>query len=80
MDPESFVRGGLNLTTFIIIIIIFVFVNGGPNLMFFLCVFFLFFFLGGGGLVDEGREAPNTTISRPSSARQRNASLDYEVT
>ena len=31
--------------------------------------FFFFFFL----LVDEGIEDPNTTIDRPSSARQRNA-------
>ena len=31
---------------------------------------FLFFFLH---VIDEGREDPNTTISGPSSARQRNA-------
>ena len=30
--------------------------------------FFFFFFL-----IDKGREDPNTTISGPSSARQRNA-------
>ena len=30
-----------------------------------------FFFFGGGGVnVDKGREDPNTTISRPPSARQ----------
>ena len=40
------------------------FVRGGPTLTFF---FFLFSFL-----VDEGREDLNTTISRPSLARQRN--------
>ena len=38
-DPESFVRGGPNLTRF---------------------------------FLDEGREDPNTPISRPSSARQPN--------
>ena len=39
--------------------------GGGPNLtMFFFCFVFL---------VDEGREDSNTTISGPSSARQRNA-------
>ena len=41
------------------------FVRGGPTLTTF---FFLLFFL-----VDEGREDPSTTISGPSSARQRNA-------
>ena len=35
--------------------------------------FFVFFFLFSLFLVDEGREDPNTTISGPSSARQRNA-------
>ena len=35
------------------------FVRGGPTLTFF--------------LVDEGREDPNTTLSGPSSACQRNA-------
>ena len=39
------------------------FVRAGPTLTFFLFVF----------LVDEGGEEPNTTISGPSSARQRNA-------
>ena len=38
------------------------FVRGGPTLTAF------FFFL-----VDEGRDSTNTTISRPSLARQRNA-------
>ena len=39
------------------------FVRGGPTLTtFFVCFF-----------VDDGREVPNTTISGPSSARQRNA-------
>ena len=42
-DPESFVRGG-------------------PNLTFFFCF-----------LVVDGREDRNTTLSGPSSARQRNA-------
>ena len=31
------------------------------------------FFFWGGGLVDEGRGDPNTTLSGPSSAKQRNA-------
>ena len=44
------------------------FVRGGPKLTTF---FFFFSFF----LVDEGREYPNTTISRPSSVRQRNAIL-----
>ena len=50
------------------------FVRGGPIL-----TKIFFFFLGGGGggiyyiLVDEGRKDPNTTISRPTSARQWNA-------
>ena len=39
------------------------FVRGGPTLTFF---FFFFFF-------DEGRNYSNTTISGPSTARQRNA-------
>ena len=39
------------------------FFRGGPTLTTFLFLLFL---------VDEGREDPNTTISRPSSARQRN--------
>ena len=41
------------------------FCQRGPN---FGGVFFFFFFFC---LVDEGREDPNTTISGPSSARQR---------
>ena len=41
------------------------FVRGGPLLTFFF--FFVLFFL------DEGRKDHNTTISGPSSARQRNA-------
>ena len=40
------------------------FVRGGPTLTRFFCCCFL---------VDEGRKDPNTTISGPSSARQRNA-------
>ena len=39
------------------------FVRGGLTLTRFFCCF----------LVDEGRKDPNTTISGPSSARQRNA-------
>ena len=39
----------------------------------FVCFFFFFFFGGGGRVVNEGREDPNTTISGPISARQRNA-------
>ena len=41
------------------------FVRGGPTLTIFIVVVFI--------LVDEGREDPSTTISGPSSARQRNA-------
>ena len=46
------------------------FVRDGPTLktFFFSSFFFLF-------LVDEGREDPSTTISGPSTARQRNAIL-----
>ena len=40
------------------------FVRGGPTLTTF---FFLFFFL-----VDEAKEDPNTTLSRPPLARHRN--------
>ena len=40
----------------------------GSKLDVFLLLFFLFFFM-----VDEGREETNTTISVPSSPRQRNA-------
>ena len=43
--------------------------GGGATVTFFFCFFFVFV------LVDEGREDPNTTISGPSSARQRNAIL-----
>ena len=43
--------------------------GGGATVTFFFFLFFVFV------LVDEGREDPNTTISGPSSARQRNAIL-----